>query len=84
MLAFDYDGEFDWIDRRIAGIQELTYEEFVEHAKGFLGKENQSRLALFVNGELPNKGRISYKEVASEEEMRQDISYKPRKESANL
>lgn len=78
MLAFDYDGAFDWLERRKEAIRELTYNEFLEYAREFLGKQNPRRLALFVNGALPTKGRLSYTEVTTPEKIRNEISYKGR------
>lgn len=78
MLAFDYDGAFDWIERRKEAIRDLTYEEFIECAHEFLGKQNPRRLALFINGALPAKGQLSYKEITTPEMIRNEISYKGR------
>ncbi len=78
MLAFDYDGAFDWLEKRKEAIQELSYEEFVVYSKEFLGKENPRRLALFVNGAIPHKGRLSYKEITTPKKIRDEICYEGR------
>ncbi len=78
MLAFDYDGDFEWMEKRKAAISALTYNEFLEYAHEFLGKQNPRRLALFINGALPNKGRLSYKETTNPKKIRNKISYQGR------
>ena len=49
-LAFKYEGDFDWMSKRIQALKDLTYEEFLEIAKQFLGKQNSRRLALLIRG----------------------------------
>ncbi|MCH9626935.1 MAG: Protease 3 [Chlamydiales bacterium] len=78
MMAFDYDADFDWLEKKKAAISSLTYEEFLAYSKEFLGKENPRRLALFVNGALPAAGRLSYKQITTPEKIRDEIAYKGR------
>lgn len=77
-LAFNYDGDFEWLEKRKKAIHELTYEEFLGYAQAFLGKDNPRRLALFINGTLPTNGRLSYKEITTLNKIRDVISYKRR------
>jgi insulysin len=56
-LAFDYEGDFQWMNKRIQGFKELTYEEFLEIAKQFLGKQNKRRLAINVRGIIEKEFR---------------------------
>ena len=49
-IAFQYDGDFEWMEKRIKAFEELTYEEFTANAQEFLGKENTRRMAICVNG----------------------------------
>ena len=77
-LAFDYDGDFEWIDKQIRAIKSLTYEEFEMLTKEFLGKDNLRRLAVCVNGSLPPKKQISYRQITTTEKIRDKISYKGR------
>jgi insulysin len=49
-LAFEHEGDFDSINKSIQGFKELTYEDFLEFAKDFLGKQNKRRLALLIRG----------------------------------
>lgn len=48
-LAFGYDGDFNWMDKRTQGFKDLSYAEFLEISKQFLDKHNQ-RLAILVRG----------------------------------
>ena len=59
-LAFDYDGDFDWINKRISAFRDLTYEEFVTTAKNFVGRNNKRRLAILLKGEIPEENDFSY------------------------
>lgn len=78
-FAFQYDGDFDWMDKRINGFQELTYKEFIEYAQEFLGKENKRRLAICVNGSVPQKNTINYRRAITKEKLRSEICYERRK-----
>lgn len=54
-LAFDYDGDFDWIDKRVEAMRLLTYEEFKPKVTEILGKQNRRRLAILLNGADPDQ-----------------------------
>src|SRR5262249_28718092 len=45
-LAFKYDGDFEWLDKRIAALQELNFEECREFALDFLSRQNRRRVAV--------------------------------------
>lgn len=77
-IAFQYDGDFDWMEKRIKAYQELSYEEFVQCAKEFLGKDNTRRLAICVDGALPQKSNISYRDITTRDKLRGDICYEGR------
>ncbi len=59
-LAFEYDGDFQWIQKRMQGLQEISYKEFIEQARRMLGRKNKERLGILLNGELPKNRRFSY------------------------
>ncbi len=77
-LAFEYDGEFGWLEKRIAGLKELSYAEFQDFARKFLSKENKKRLAVCINGALPKKGRFRYRHVAKPQTLRKELTYQDR------
>jgi insulysin len=49
-LAFKYEGDFDWMAKRIQGYEDLTYEDFLKITTDFLDKDNRRRLALLIQG----------------------------------
>jgi insulysin len=51
-LAFDENGDFTFVDKRIQGLQELTYEQFTLLAEEFLSRANHKRLAILLEGKL--------------------------------
>lgn len=61
-LAYEYN-DFDWLEKRKAALDELTYPEFLAFAEEFLGKSNPRRLALVVNGALPPASSLQYQEA---------------------
>ncbi|MFZ0564881.1 MAG: hypothetical protein WAM28_01645, partial [Chlamydiales bacterium] len=77
-LAFDYDGDFEWLDKRIQAFKSLTYEEFEVFAKEFLGKASQRLLVVGVNGSLPLKKEIAYPPITTLDKIRGEIFYKGR------
>jgi insulysin len=78
-FAFDYDGDFKWLDKRIEGLKELSYEDFCSLAQDFLGKENKRRFAVFVDGEIPENLCFEYRSIPSIETLKQKIIYRARK-----
>ncbi len=62
-LAFKYDGDFDWIDKRIEGFKTLAYQEFLTIAKDTFGRQNKRRLAILLQGVIPVNGSLNYVEV---------------------
>jgi insulysin len=69
-LAFDFDGDFEWIDKKIKSLQEITYEEFVAFATEFLGRENKRRLNIQIQGTLPRKNELHYTNVPTIQRLR--------------
>lgn len=77
-LAFQYDGDFDWLEKRIQACEELSYDEFVQYAQDFLGKQNQRRLAIGINGMIPKSKQVSYRLIPSADLLRKEIHYQSR------
>lgn len=59
-LAFEYDGDFGWIHKRLEAFHDLTYNEFLTIAKNFIGRNNKQRLAILLKGEIPQGNDFSY------------------------
>jgi insulysin len=74
-LAFDYDGDFDRITKRIAGTEELDFAGFMEFAKKFYGKGNKSRFAILLTGEIPEDGSLNYLRARNIGQMRKFSKY---------
>lgn len=66
-LAFDYQGDFDWIEKRVKSLEELTYEQFLEGAHTFLSRNNGKRLAVLVEGVLPKENQFRYEQIGKED-----------------
>jgi insulysin len=69
-LAFDFDGDFDFINKRIKSTQDASYDEFVSFAKDFLGRENKRRLSIQIQGSLPKSNELHYTQVPSIQRLR--------------
>ncbi len=66
-LAFDYEGDFNWIERRIAGLETLTYSELQEAAKQFFSRSNSRRLAVLMEGVLAPENDFHYEQISLDE-----------------
>jgi len=51
-LAFEYQ-DLDWIDKRIKGLQEISFDSFKKYCLETLSKTNTKRLAVLINGTSP-------------------------------
>jgi len=74
LLAFDEDGDFDWKKKAAEQTEALTYEEFIDYVKSFLGKENQRRLAILIQGRSSDEV-FEYHKAGSVEALKQQIEY---------
>lgn len=63
LLAFKYDGDFDWKTKRIEAFKKLTYEEFLNLARAMLGRTNKRRLAILLKGNIPEDNVFNYTET---------------------
>lgn len=79
-LAFELDADFSWIEKRLAGFGNLTYDAFLKEAKGFLSRENRKRLAILVEGK--KKSRFAYEPI-SLEQIQKNERYLSRSEILN-
>jgi len=74
-LAFKYDGDFNWMEKRIAAFHELTYEEFLTLAKDFFSKANKQRLAILIHGEIPKENSLHYIKLQSVKQLQKISEY---------
>jgi insulysin len=68
-IAFKYDADFDWINKRIEGFHQLKYSDFLDFSKQFLGSKNKRRAALLIKGKLPDD-RFSYRKIPNVLQLR--------------
>ena len=66
-FAFDCDGDFDWIEKRVESVKALTYEQLEKDAHQFLSRGNARRLAVLMEGVLPQENDFRYEVVSKEE-----------------
>ena len=66
-FAFEYQGDFDWISKRIAAAQTLTYDAFCKTVNTFLSRTNHRRLAVLMEGQLPQQNLFRYEPITPEE-----------------
>lgn len=75
LLAFSYDGDFDWIEKRIKGLEDLDYPALATYAQAFLGRQNHRRLGLLVSGDIPEENRFSYTNVKNARKLKRMSEY---------
>jgi insulysin len=66
-LAFRYDGDFQWIDKRIEGVKNMSYDNLVKTAHEFLSRNNLKRIAVLMEGVLPADNVFRYEAVSQED-----------------
>jgi insulysin len=74
-LAFDQQGDFDWYNKRIQGFQELTYPEFISIVNKFMGRQNKRRVAILLQGSIPQDKEFKYNPIGSIAKFRQGSKY---------
>ncbi len=73
-LAFEKKADFDWLQKRIATAQALSYESFMKRAQTDLSRQNHRRIAVLMEGILPAQNQLRYEEI-SQEKIRNTGSY---------
>lgn len=67
LLSFEYGGDFDWYEKRIESMKALTYDQLLKTTRQFLSRDNQRRLAVLVEGQLPPENHCRYERVTKED-----------------
>lgn len=70
-LAFEEEGNFRKRAQEIEALESLTYDEFAEHVKSVLGRQNKKRLACSVKGVIDEP--FEYKVVKKLKDKREDF-----------
>ena len=64
LLGFDYDGDFNLVEKRVKALKELTYLDVKNAAIQFLSRSNSRRIAILIEGLTPKEKAFSYEEVS--------------------
>ncbi|MFY7842587.1 MAG: insulinase family protein [Rhabdochlamydiaceae bacterium] len=64
-LAFEYDGDFSRVDKKIQALKELEYEKFLQIGSKYLSRDNLKRLSIIVEGLLPKEREFNYKSIST-------------------
>jgi insulysin len=67
LLAFEYGGDFTRIEKRIASLKALTYEDFVQDTVEFLSRDNLKRLAVLIKGKATTQQPFYYQMISPKE-----------------
>lgn len=67
LLGFEYDADFQLIEKRISSLRTLTYGEMQEAANEFLSRHNTRRIAILTEGVTPKDREFDYKTVTKED-----------------
>jgi insulysin len=67
MLAFEYEGDFNWLEKRIQAVEALTYDQLLLFAQQSLSRANSRRLAILVEGNLPPENDFHYERITKED-----------------
>jgi len=71
-LAYEYEGDFDWINKRIISFKDLSYSEFLSYATKWLSFQNPKRLAIAINGKITNEKDVIYKNITASQMQRNE------------
>jgi insulysin len=74
-LAFEEGGDFAFVDKKIAALEALSYEDFVTTSRQWLGRQNRKRVAALCRGKIENPYR--YTPITKDEFITQ-ANYVPR------
>ncbi len=80
-LAFERDGDFDFVENRIQALAALSFEEFAAQTDAFLNRENRKRLAILFEGKLA--APFDYQPITPDE-IGEIATYAPRAEKRPL
>jgi len=67
LLAFEYDGDFAWIQKRIKALESLRYEDLLKASSELLSRSNGRRLAILMEGTPGKEPAMHYENVSKED-----------------
>lgn len=77
-LAFKYDGDFDWIEKRIQAFKELNYSEFLTISRQVMGKGNKRRIGILLKGVIPPQTTLDYRRLTNLNQLIKQSTYEQR------
>ena len=75
-LLYLYGGDFQWLEKRLKALEELTYAECLEGIQDTLSKKNLKRFAILLKGKPNEIPLFEYKPVSSLEAFKEQEEYK--------
>lgn len=69
-LGFDYNGDFDFVEKRIDALKKINYDEVRLAAERCLSRKNSRRLAVLLEGVTPPERDFRYETVSKEDLIR--------------
>ncbi len=77
VLAFQRDADFAFVEKRIAGLETLNYDQFLLQSNDFLSRKNQKRLAILLEGKIQSP--FAYRQIGASQ-IGDIANYSPRPE----
>lgn len=66
-LAFNYKADFEWMEKRLEAAKQVTYEGIKAYAEASLSRKNKKRIAIIVQGRLPEESHFAYESITPQE-----------------
>ncbi len=76
LIAFTYHGDFDWLKKRIAAFEKLTYTEFLAMSQEMLGTGNRRQLAVLTKGTAATNQGLYFIHLKNPTMLRKLSTYK--------
>jgi insulysin len=74
LLAFKYDADFHWMEKRLEGVKNMDWQKCLSLAKQLLGKQNRRRLAILWKGET-SQSALNWTRQLSLKKMKELSNY---------
>lgn len=81
LFAFEYK-DFSWIEKRLNGLKNLGYNQFLQMSAPLISRKNKKRIAILFSGNIDRNNGYRY-EPTSALEMKKAASYFPKSIVAN-
>lgn len=74
-MAFEKEGDFYTIENDIKALKLLSYDRFTALSKEFLGRQNKRRLAVLLQGSIPQNREFHYLRIGNLDKMKNLFDY---------